>query len=158
MVVIRQALPSEAAALADIGVRAWTSHIFTVEPETRGLRARARRAFEDFVEDHLDTMVAAEADHAVRGWGAREKGDERISDLWVDPDWQRRGIGSALLAGLMRDIRVAGYGSVRLDTHARNTDAVRFYERHGFQAVERRWELSTSLGRLVERTYLECTF
>lgn len=156
MVVIRQALPSDAAALADIGVRAWTSHIFTFEPDTRGLRARARRAFEDFVEDHLDTVVAAEADRAVRGWGAREKADERISDLWVDPDWQRRGIGSTLLAALMRDIRDAGYASVRLDTHARNTGAVRFYERHGFQVVERRRELSTSLGRPVEKIYFEC--
>ena len=66
MVVIRRAAPSDAAELTGIGARAWTSHILAFEPETAGLRARARRAFEDFVEDHLDAIIAAEVDGAVR--------------------------------------------------------------------------------------------
>jgi ribosomal-protein-alanine N-acetyltransferase len=156
MVVIRRALPTDAAVVLDIGVRAWTSHIFAFEPETSGMRARAVRAFEDFVEDHLDTVVVAEADRAVRGWGARENGDGTISDLWVDPDWQGRGIGSALLAALMQAIRDDGYERARLDTHARNVDALRFYERHGFRVVERRRERSTTLERPTDKVYLEC--
>jgi len=155
MVVIRKAEPSDRAILVEIGVHAWTQHIFSYEPETAGMRARARRAFEDLVDDHLDTVTVGEVEAAVRGWGARERGDEFVTDLWVRPDWQRRGVGSALLSGMIADVRAAGFGRVCLETHMRNQCAVRFYQRHGFKIVSRSWELSTSLGRDIERARLE---
>lgn len=54
-----------------------------------------------------------------------------IDQLYVLPDHQGRGIGSALL-------EVAQAGATQLDlwTFQRNAPARRFYERHGFVAVE----------------------
>lgn len=153
--MIRRAEPADGAVLVAIGVRAWTDHVFSFEPDTPGLRARIRRAFEDMVEDHLDTVTLAEIDGAIRGWAARENRDEIISDLWVDPDWQGRGIGSALLSALAADIRAAGYARARLVAHARNAKALRFYEGRGFEIVSRRLEFSTSLGREIEKVTLE---
>lgn len=56
---------------------------------------------------------------------------EWINQLYVLPDWQGRGIGSSLLAR-------AQVNSTRLQlwTFQRNVMARRFYERHGFVAVE----------------------
>lgn len=155
MVVIRKAEPADRAILVEIGVRAWTEHVFSFEPETPGLRARIRRAFEDLVEDHPDSVTLAEMDGAIRGWAAREHRDQIISDLWVDPDWQGRGIGSALLSALLADIRAAGYDRARLTAHARNGNALRFYEGRGFEIVSRSLEFSTSLGREIEKVTLE---
>jgi [ribosomal protein S18]-alanine N-acetyltransferase len=155
MVVIRKAAASEAADLVGIGVRAWTGHVFAFEPETAGMRARARRAFEDLCAHHLDTITVAEVEGTLRGWGARETRSDVITDLWVDPEWQGRGVGSALIVSLVGQVRRAGFGSARLETHARNVDAIRLYEHLGFRIVERKLELSTSLDRPIEKVLLE---
>ncbi|MBT2185512.1 GNAT family N-acetyltransferase [Sphingobium nicotianae] len=73
-------------------------------------------------------------------WGAFEKdvllGQAAVSEGWVhqlhvDPIGQGRGIGSALLAALK-----IGMPDIQLWTFQANHGARRFYERHGFIAVE----------------------
>jgi len=61
---------------------------------------------------------------------------ESVSQLHVRVGYHRKGIGSALLA-----LSKAGStGSLWLYTFARNTRACRFYEKHGFVAVEHGFE------------------
>ncbi len=64
-----------------------------------------------------------------------------IDQLYVRPDCQRRGIGSALVRHA-----IAGQSRVQLWTFVRNTGARQFYERHGFVAGE-----ETDGGRNEER-------
>ncbi|MCP4004984.1 MAG: GNAT family N-acetyltransferase [bacterium] len=59
--------------------------------------------------------------------------DSVISHLFIDPDWQGRGVGSALLD---RAKELFPYG-LSLFTHQRNTRAQDFYERHGFVVTRR---------------------
>jgi hypothetical protein len=54
-----------------------------------------------------------------------------LDQLYVDPDWQRGRIGSALVQ-LAQDRRPGG---LALWTFQSNLGARRFYERHGFVAV-----------------------
>lgn len=54
-----------------------------------------------------------------------------ITQLYVLPDFQGRGAGSALLAQAM-----AGQADVQLWTFQANAEARRFYEGRGFEAVE----------------------
>jgi GNAT superfamily N-acetyltransferase len=54
-----------------------------------------------------------------------------IDQLYVLPDAQGQGLGSALL-----DLAKSAFADLRLWTFQRNAGARRFYDFHGFQAVE----------------------
>ena len=54
-----------------------------------------------------------------------------IDQLYVLPSWQRRGVGTSLLA-----IAQSRFLSLNVWTFQRNTAARRFYERHGFTLVK----------------------
>ncbi|MGN8023970.1 GNAT family N-acetyltransferase [Phyllobacterium sp. 22229] len=151
MVVIRPAAQADIAALAAVGSRAWASNIFSFEPELPGMRAHVERAYRVFAEEHFARVLVAEADGVILGWGAREKNDDYISDMWVDPAYQGRGIGSLLLKALKADIAAAGYATARLESHARNAGAIRLYQREGFAIVHRSLEWSESLERKIEK-------
>lgn len=61
-------------------------------------------------------------------------GDWREGSLWalfVDPAWEGRGIGSALLARACASLAAAGHLIVTLDTEP-GTRAATFYRRHGW--------------------------
>ncbi len=59
-------------------------------------------------------------------------GDGWLYHLYVDRGQQNRGIGSRLLA----DVQALAGGGLQLWTFQQNAGARRFYERHGFRAVE----------------------
>ena len=78
---------------------------------------------------------------ASRGWGVRRDGtllgvalvrDGVLTQLYVSPGWQGRGIGSALLAAARAEAREP----LQLWVFARNARAREFYARAGFE-VER---------------------
>ncbi len=77
----------------------------------------------------MSHVFVAEVDKKIFGF-ASLKGDS-LDHLYVLPDQQRHGLGTALLEAVKQD---AG-GRLRLYTFARNTLAKRFYERHGFREV-----------------------
>ena len=54
-----------------------------------------------------------------------------VKDLGVDPDWQRRGIGAALLLTAFQAFRDRGAPAVDLKVQADNERAIRLYERLG---------------------------
>lgn len=56
--------------------------------------------------------------------------EHQIAALFVDPDHQGQGVGSALLAHAL-----AGQDIATLDVYAANASAQRFYERHGFRVA-----------------------
>jgi ribosomal protein S18 acetylase RimI-like enzyme len=60
-------------------------------------------------------------------------GDGQLDQLYVDPSWQGRRIGHQLVE-LAKQRRPEG---LALWTFQANGPAQRFYERHGFVAVER---------------------
>jgi GNAT superfamily N-acetyltransferase len=71
----------------------------------------------------------AEAGGRIVGFAARK--DTWLMHLYVAPGWSGRGIGTQLLERVLRESP-----SLELWTFARNDGARRFYERHGFVAVE----------------------
>lgn len=55
-----------------------------------------------------------------------------LGAMWVSPSWRQRGVGSALLEGVLQWARIAGAERVSLWAPSGSIQAVRFYERHGF--------------------------
>ena len=59
-----------------------------------------------------------------------------ISDLYVLPEYQRKGNGRKLLTHTLHKLRTDGYLNVMLETTDDNAKARRFYERFGFTVRE----------------------
>jgi GNAT superfamily N-acetyltransferase len=97
-----------------------------------------RAFFSGLVERGLVTV--AERDRRVAGFLARN--EDWVDHLYIAPDAQGHGLGSALLEQAQ-----AVRHSLQLWVFQRNTGAIGFYERHGFTIAER-----TDGSRNEERT------
>ncbi|MCM2294294.1 GNAT family N-acetyltransferase [Allorhizobium sp. BGMRC 0089] len=132
MATIRTAHAEDAQRLADIGFRAWEKAMIPVG-ETISMADNARRAFRNFTQSSALSITVIEHLGQPVGWAARENLDDRISDFWIDPDYQGRGYSRALLAAIEKDIIGQGYEMAQLETHARNRQAIGFFEHHGYR-------------------------
>ncbi|MDX8518766.1 GNAT family N-acetyltransferase [Mesorhizobium dulcispinae] len=72
-------------------------------------------------------VTVAEAGGRIVGFIAVSDG--WVEQLYLDPAWTGKGIGSRLLSQA-----TAGLPSIKLHCFQANTGARRFYERHGFRA------------------------
>ena len=73
------------------------------------------------------------AEHADRIVGYASADGEFLNHLYVLPEHQGRGIGTALLAAVMEHSR----DGMKLWTFEPNEGAIRFYVRHGFRTLRR---------------------
>ncbi|WP_367323937.1 N-acetyltransferase family protein [Streptomyces sp. HUAS ZL42] len=128
---LRRATPADAAATADVYLRSFGAALPTV------VRPRSDDEVRDYIRDVVvpsrETWVA----EAAHGHGGRIVGlmvldGELLSQLYLDPDWRGRGIGDRFVA-LAKERSPQG---LALWTFQVNKPAHRFYERHGFVAVE----------------------
>ena len=71
------------------------------------------------------------AGFAVTSW-LRQEAVAEVEGLFVDLDYRRQGVGSALIAACMTWAAKAGAFKVRLEVRASNTAAHALYRRHGF--------------------------
>jgi ribosomal-protein-alanine N-acetyltransferase len=58
-----------------------------------------------------------------------------VQTIGVDPDYQRRGIGAALIDLLIDDARRLGCVRLDLEVRAGNEAAIKLYEKYGFRQV-----------------------
>lgn len=131
MITIRNARRDEADLLAEIGLRAWEKAMVLVG-ETKSMVESARSAFVNFTHSEWLTISVIDKNGQPAGWAAREHLDENITDFWIDPDFQRQGLGTALLAEIEKEIVHQGFTRASLQTHAKNIEAVGFFEKHGY--------------------------
>jgi ribosomal protein S18 acetylase RimI-like enzyme len=70
----------------------------------------------------------------VLGDGGRKTA--HVTDIYVRPDARNKGIGRALLAGILEPARAAGLEHASLEVLINNSDARRLYERLGFTPMD----------------------
>lgn len=122
---LRRARPEDAAAVADIHLRSrrdglpYLPQVHT-DAETHQWVAAVLLPQQE--------VWVAEVDGAVAGFAALHEG--WLEHLYIAPDYQGRGLGSALLDLAM----VRNPGGLQLYTFQRNARARRFYEARGFVA------------------------
>lgn len=83
-----------------------------------------------------DRCWAAEADGAVRAFAALDAASGSIWALFVDPAYEGRGLGRALLDRLVAEARARGLATLKLETAA-GTRAETLYRRAGFTEAAR---------------------
>ena len=149
MITIRNAREADVPVLVEIGVRAWEQAVVGVA-DLQVRRDHARNAFQQFLTSRWLRVTVAEADGQLAGWAAREGLDDEITDLWVEPSQQKKGLGSALLAAMEAEVLAAGFEAVRLQTHARNVAAVGFFQKHGYAVNWLSVDYSQRLDRNIE--------
>ncbi|HET8741170.1 MAG TPA: GNAT family N-acetyltransferase [Gaiella sp.] len=86
----------------------------------------------------------------------RERGgygfvDERTPELAIAvvPSARGKGIGSALLDGLLERARAEGHGAISLSVDRNNARAIELYRRHGFEQVGEDDDSVTMLASLA---------
>jgi ribosomal-protein-alanine N-acetyltransferase len=149
MITVRNAREEDVLAIVEIGVRAWEQAVVGVA-DLQVRRDNARSAFQQFLGAHWLRVTVAESGGVLAGWASREALDDEITDLWVDPPQQKKGLGAALLAALYEVIFAAGFLGARLQTHARNTAAVGFFQKHGYSISWLSVDYQPRLDRDVE--------
>ena len=134
-----------------------TTALWTIAPatlETRGAWM-AERLAAGF------PVLVAEADGAVAGFGSF--GAFRPFDgylhtvehsLYVDPAWQGRGLGGALLAALARRAEAMGKHAMVAGIEAGNAASIRLHERAGFAACGTLPEVGQKFGRWLDLTFM----
>jgi mycothiol synthase len=122
---LRTATVDDAGAWHRLAGRAWAGRPFVVVPSEERLRSWLERS------DRSSFLVAT-AGERVAGFVAIS-GDE-VEDVAVDPDFQRRGLASALLARALE--RLGGPARLRTEGHD-PAGARSLYERFGFRVLSR---------------------
>jgi ribosomal protein S18 acetylase RimI-like enzyme len=82
-----------------------------------------------------DTWLAARARGILVGFAhghPQAEGDYKLDKLYVDLDWQRHGIGGALIGALAERVAGHGYSRLVLRVNRQNQNAINAYLKHGF--------------------------
>lgn len=153
---IRKIAAADHQAVGTAGFAAWAAgSAFEDSYRDPDVIDRVRREFTIFPDETKGEIFVAELSGKIVGWGARDDAPNYISDLWVHPNHQGRGVGKALLLHLCALMKAEGLETARLDTHAKNSGAIRLYERCGFTIIWHGIEFSKSMGVPLEKVHLE---
>ena len=130
--------PDEAEALVELAGRVWRAHypgIITPEQIEYMLAQRYRPVLVRQFIARGDLWLAARAEGQLVGFAHGHplaEGDYKLDKLYVDLDWQRRGIGGRLIADLARRARSHGVTRLVLRVNRQNQTAIDAYLKHGF--------------------------
>ena len=141
---VRRATPADARAVADVYLRSRHESVPAIPPPVHS---------DDDIRRWFATVVLPEREV----WVANDGTDvlallvlegEWVDQLYVDPPWFGRGLGSALLARA----QARRPGGLQLWAFESNHRAHRFYERHGF-VLEEKTDGSGNEERAPDRRY-----
>ncbi len=142
--------------VGEVGFAAWkSSDAFRGIDLSADVLERTAKAYGIFAGETKGEVWIADLDGEVAGWAARDGAPNYISDIWVSPDHQGKGIGRALVLHSIDRIKAEGHATAAIHTHARNAGAIRLYQRCGFVVVWRGIEYSKSMGMDLEKVHLE---
>lgn len=154
MIEIRNALRGEILTLAQLGLAAWCRGLKPLVPPATSRKIEKENPFIPFLEAMGSRVLVAVLDGQAAGIAACEHQDDCISDVWVDPGFEGRGVGSALIQALEEDISRRGYSTARIHVAAANERARGLYEYLGYRQVSRQTAFDPILEISLEKIQL----
>ena len=129
-ILIREAVPAEYPALAGVFRRASWSN----EGDREFLSAHPHLLQLESEIFDKGRLRVADVDGVIVGFAVTIDADGvwDLDDLFVDPEWMRRGIGSRLVDDAIDDARRRSIPAIEVTA---NEHALDFYERAGFVVV-----------------------
>lgn len=146
---LRPAHIAETARLGMLAFRGWETSLMRFFPDGKLNRKDMQSQLVLYCIGALERIVVAEKDGELAGWASREA--NYVPYLWVTPSMQGEGIGTSLLLHVEADMAVAGHRRAVLDTIAAHDDAIRFYQRAGYQITQRGQTLTRGGRMSVEK-------
>ena len=158
-VAVRRATAADLAAINDI-YNHYVLHSTTtyqIEPETMADR---QKWFSSRGPQH--PVIVAEFDGVVVGWGSLSRYHARAAyartvenSVYVRDDLRGQGIGSALLAELIRLARELGHHTIIAGIDADQAASVALHARFGFTKVGDMKQLGHKFGRWLDVVYMQ---
>jgi ribosomal protein S18 acetylase RimI-like enzyme len=149
--ILRGAAPDDAAAIAELGARAFCAafaHLYVPEDLAAFLAAShvPAKVLAELADPRMRTHLAFDGEGRLLGfcklvlgcaWPeyARAPSVIELKQLYTDPDVTGRGIGAALMDWALAQAASHGAGEVQLSVWSGNHGAQRFYSRYGFGKV-----------------------
>jgi len=125
--MIRRARPGDAEAIGETFIASFET-LLTFLPNLH-THDEHRRFINEIVPLDHELWVAEDEGRVV---GVAAIGESTLGHIYVHPDFQRRGLGTALLEKT-KELRPSGF---TLWTFPANEQACRFYDRHGLRPIE----------------------
>ena len=130
-ITIRHARPDEAGALTELAMRAKASWGY----DAAFMAACREELTLTPAKMAAWTVWVAEADNEIAGMVALSLGEvSEVEDFFVEPAFQGRGVGGALMAALLETVRAAGATTLEVDADP-NAEAI--YAKMGFETFSR---------------------
>jgi ribosomal-protein-alanine N-acetyltransferase len=135
-IFVRPARPADAREIGRVGHAAWLKGIGVhVGPEAHARITPA--TFSLFATVRCAELVVAEIAGAVAGFAGTELGDNYISDVWVSPDHEGRGVATALIAAVEAAIWARGFDCCEIEVLTANERALSLYRHLSYEVT---WE------------------
>ncbi|KZL09438.1 Mycothiol acetyltransferase [Pseudovibrio axinellae] len=133
---IHSARSKDIPQIGTVGLASWERGIAPHVPQAAH-DTMNETSFKDFASACLDQIVVAVNKERVLGFIATENSDNFITDLWIDPECESKGLGSALVSETERRIAARGYNTAEISVLAQNERALSLYHHMGYEEVER---------------------
>jgi L-amino acid N-acyltransferase YncA len=173
---VRAARPDDAEAIADAHVRGWRTAYrgLVPDPILDGLSVERRTTFwRETISAESAAQAAADHTPAERTWVVAEAGQVRgfaatgairdrrdglaaageVFAIYLVPEARGLGLGRALFAHAVDDLRDRGFDPIVVWVFEANADARRFYEAAGFEPDGERQPLDLGETSLPEIRY-----
>ncbi len=156
---IRNASPADLEAIITLNASVQQKHaealpdIFKAPTQSQ----QAKDAFRTFLADSTTLMLLAEEAQPVgylwaqfqnrpEGWARLGQRLLYIQHMAIAPPFRRKGAGGLLLAKAVDTARREGIKRVELDVWSFNSEAKRFYAKHGFEVFNERMAFKTDVA------------
>jgi len=97
-----------------------------------------QRIIKKIKDKNTNVVVAVEGNHVVGFAVMGYLENEAHLDLFgVDPDYQRKGVGTKLIAWVEKTALVSGIGIIYLETRLKNETGRKFYQKLGYKNIQR---------------------
>ncbi|HCV71399.1 MULTISPECIES: GNAT family N-acetyltransferase [Rhizobium/Agrobacterium group] len=154
MIEVRPAKSEELPELAAIGLASWRKGILPLVNAEVASRIESNNPFIPFLKEQGENILVASVDGVLAGLGASEDRDNHISDIWVAPENEGKGVGSALIAALEERFRAAAFAEATISVSADNARALGLYLHLGYHETWRGFAHDPILDTTLEKISL----